>query len=107
MKFFEQAARYIPGDYYQICDECGRKIRNSESRLRWDGLIVCPADFEERHPQELLNKLPTERQNVRNPRPRPNPAYTADYGINHLTDYMKEEDGTYMLDEDGNRMEEE
>ena len=72
MKEYEHKYEYIPGDYYQICDECGRKIRNSESRKRWDGLIVCPADYEERHPQDLFNDAVTDKQSVADARPRPN-----------------------------------
>ena len=71
MRYFEQPYEYKPGDYYQICDECGRKIRSTESRMRWDGLIVCKADWEPRHPQELLHVPPTDRQAVANARPRP------------------------------------
>ena len=107
MKSFEEPHRYVPGDYYQLCDECGRKIRNSYSRKRWDGLIVCPADREPRHPQELLHEAKTDRQSVRDARPRPTITYVAGHGIDHLTDYMKNDDGTYMLDDDGNRMQEE
>lgn len=41
------------GDYYVICDRCGFKVRRSDARKTWDNLIVCPFDFEERHPQDL------------------------------------------------------
>ena len=71
MKFYEEPHQYIAGDYWQICDECGRKIRNSQSRKRWDGLIVCPADWEPRHPQEVLHDTPNEHQSVQDARPRP------------------------------------
>lgn len=43
---------YRPGDNWIICDECGFKIRASESRKRWDGMVVCRADWESRHPQD-------------------------------------------------------
>ena len=70
MRYYEQPHQYIPGDYWQICDECGRKIRSSISKLRWDGLIVCPADWEPRHPQELMNVPPSDQQAVPYARPR-------------------------------------
>jgi hypothetical protein len=36
--------------WYLLCDSCGRKITNLEARKRWDGLIVCPNDWEVKHP---------------------------------------------------------
>lgn len=45
---------YIPGDNWLICDECGAKIRASQSRKRWDGMRVCPKDYETRHPQDFV-----------------------------------------------------
>lgn len=54
---------YVPGDYYLLCDCCGFKIRRSEARERWDGAMVCQADYEERHPLDLVEPRP-EQQNV-------------------------------------------
>jgi hypothetical protein len=45
---------YRPGDYWVICDECGRTFRKSKTRKRWDGMIVCFNDWEPRHPQEFI-----------------------------------------------------
>lgn len=59
---------YIPGDYWRICAVCGFKCRASQTSKRWDGLIVCEADFETRHPQDFV-KGRLDRQNVPNPRP--------------------------------------
>jgi hypothetical protein len=44
-----------PGDWNLICDVCGKKIKASESRHRWDGLIVCTEDWEPRHESEFFN----------------------------------------------------
>lgn len=44
---------YTSGDHYIICDRCGFKVRRSQARKTWDNLIVCPFDFEERHPQDF------------------------------------------------------
>ena len=71
MKVYEEPHRYVPGDYYQLCDRCGRKIRASVSKKTWDGLVVCPADWEPRHPQELIHDTPQDRQAVEDARPRP------------------------------------
>lgn len=61
---------YTPGDYYIICDECGFKVRASESRKRWDGRRVCHADWEPRHPQDFVRGK-ADRQRVPDPRPEP------------------------------------
>ena len=45
---------YKSGDWNVICDVCSKKIKASESRKRWDGLIVCQDDFEQRHPQDFV-----------------------------------------------------
>lgn len=42
------------GDWNLICDVCAKKIKASESKKRWDGLIVCKADFETRHPMDFI-----------------------------------------------------
>lgn len=55
------------GSFNVICDVCGFKFKQSEVKERWDGLMVCPDDWEIRHPQELIrpiqdqNKLPWTR----------------------------------------------
>jgi hypothetical protein len=59
---------YRAGDHYKICDVCGFKVRASETRKRWDGLIVCLPDWEPRHPQDLVRGK-VDRQNVTDPRP--------------------------------------
>ena len=45
---------YNSGDNNLICDICGKKIKASESRQRWDGFRVCIDDFEIRHPQDFV-----------------------------------------------------
>lgn len=44
---------YTSGDHYVICDRCGFKVRRSDARRTWDNLIVCPFDYEARHPQDF------------------------------------------------------
>ena len=51
---------YKPGDWNVICDVCGTKIKASESKRRWDGLIVDKNCFEFRHPQDFL-KVRTDK----------------------------------------------
>lgn len=45
---------YVSGDWWITCDSCGKKIKASESRKRWDGFIVCPDDYEERQPLDFI-----------------------------------------------------
>lgn len=59
---------YVPGDFWRICDVCGFKKRASQTRKRWDNLIVCDADWEPRHPQDFVRGR-KDRQTVPDPRP--------------------------------------
>ena len=61
--------RWVPGDPWVECDVCGKDIRRSESRRRWDNHIVCPNDWEPQHPQEFLRGK-SERVGVKNARPK-------------------------------------
>lgn len=60
--------KFRPGDYYRICDVCGFKVYASETRKRWDGMIVCHEDWEPRHPQDYVRGK-RDRQIVAEPRP--------------------------------------
>lgn len=61
---------FILGDSNGICDVCGFKLKQSQLRKRWDGAMVCSADFETRHPQDSI-KIRGERNNVKDARPEP------------------------------------
>jgi hypothetical protein len=65
--------QYIAGDFWRICEECGFKTRSSETFKRWDGLWVCEADFEPRHPQDFVKGL---KDRIAVPEPRPDPVPT-------------------------------
>lgn len=54
---------YKHGDWNAVCDVCGWKFKASQLKKRWDGAIVCPADYELRHPQDLIRHVP-EKQGV-------------------------------------------
>lgn len=45
---------YSSGDWNTICDVCGRRYKDTDLRKRWDGLMVCSQDFEERQPQDFV-----------------------------------------------------
>ena len=45
---------YKAGEWWVICDVCGKKIKAGEAKHRWDGFVVCVKDFEPRHPQDFV-----------------------------------------------------
>jgi hypothetical protein len=61
---------FILGDSKAVCDVCGFDMHQSMLRKRWDGAMVCPQDFELRHPQDLI-QAKSERNNVKDARPAP------------------------------------
>lgn len=42
------------GEWNVICMVCNRKIKSGDALKRWDGLIVCADDYENRHPMDFL-----------------------------------------------------
>ena len=60
---------YKPGDHLAVCDVCGFTKYRSQLRLRWDGKLVCQADFEQRHPQDFVKGV-VEHPGVLDARPR-------------------------------------
>mgnify|MGYP006279900637 CR=1 FL=1 len=46
--------RYDKGDWKAICDSCGKELKASELRKRWDGFMVCAGDWEPRQPQDFV-----------------------------------------------------
>jgi len=64
---------YRPGDYYQIDDLSGFKIRASRSKKipggQTGGLIVAPERFETQQPQDFVRGV-IDNQTVPQPRPR-------------------------------------
>lgn len=59
----ENGVRFLSGQWNAICDVCGQKYKSGEMKKRWDGLMVCPHDWETRHPQDFLRSMP-DRQAV-------------------------------------------
>lgn len=45
---------YKSGSWNVFCMICNRKIKSEMALKRWDGLIVCPDDYENRHPMDFL-----------------------------------------------------
>lgn len=70
---------YNSGDWNAICDACGRHVKASELRRRWDGFMVCSRDWETRHPQDFVRGVVDTQAPVWT---RPEPE---DYFISTLT----------------------
>ena len=95
---------YIPGDFWRICDRCGGKFRQSETRKTWDGFWVCLSDWEPRHPQDFV-KGKTDKQSVPEPRPEPADVFISDecafpdgYSeVTSLGNRLTSGDGSYVL----------
>lgn len=67
---------YRPGNHWVVCDRCGFDIRASEARETWDGLVVCPEDWEPRHPQDFVRGR-EDKQAAEDPvRPRPDNTFS-------------------------------
>ncbi len=45
---------YKSGDNWVVCQVCGMDIYASDIKKRWDGILVCPEDYETRHPQDFV-----------------------------------------------------
>lgn len=54
--------RYKHGTWNAVCDVCGFEYKASQLRKRWDGLMVCKWDFEERHPMDKFRHKPEKSQ---------------------------------------------
>lgn len=52
---------YKHGDYNAICDRCGFKVKASTLKKTWDGFMVCPEDWEPRHPLDFAKGPRPER----------------------------------------------
>lgn len=76
---------YERGSWNITCDVCGKKMKASHARHRWDGFIVCDADFEHRHPQDLIKTKP-DKQSVPFTRPPQDTFVTVTYYVDTLTE---------------------
>ena len=45
---------FEPGNHWVECEVCASHIRTFDAKRRWDGLTVCPDDWETRHPQDFV-----------------------------------------------------
>lgn len=66
---------YKSGEWNVFCMVCNRKIKSGIALKRWDGLIVCPDDYENRHPMDFLR---TRQERISVP-------FTSDTSFNNFT----------------------
>lgn len=59
------------GNHWVVCDRCGSDVRSKDSRRTWDGLVVCPEDWEQRHPQDFVRGRTDDMSAKGNVRPEP------------------------------------
>jgi len=63
-------ARYASGKYaWGISDRSGFRYRLREMRKEWNGLLVGPDEYEEKHPQLEAPNVSADPQALRDPRP--------------------------------------
>ena len=89
---------YKAGEWNVTCDVCSKKIKSGQARKRWDGFIVCPDDYETRHPQDFV-RARQDKISVPFTRPRPVDRFRllhtmqdmvqiSDQDHDHFNDYM-------------------
>ena len=62
---------YEFGGFYRLCQRCGFRRRNYETKKEWTGLIVCEDTcWEPKHSQDNVRGI-KDRQRVPDPRPEP------------------------------------
>ena len=61
---------FISGEWNLICDVCSVKYKAGKAKHRWDGFIVCPNCYEQRHPQDFVR---TKQDKISVPFSRPIP----------------------------------
>lgn len=88
---------YVSGGFNLICDVCGKKIKAHEAKHRWDGLMVCGADYEQRHPQDLV-KVRQDNFTIPFSRPRPVDNFRYVEGLFDTVTTTDEENGLDYLD---------
>ena len=82
---------FISGEFNVTCDICSKKIKAHEAKQRWDGLVVCPDDFEHRHEQDYV-RARVDKITVPFSRPIPPEIFT-------VVPYIQYWDSKYTIDD--------
>ncbi len=69
---------YRSGDWNVICDICGRKVKRTNARLNWKRQLVCPRDWEPKHPQLFPSPRIRDGRPVKPARPEPADTFRTD-----------------------------
>lgn len=72
---------YKPGTWNIICALCGVEFKSDEIKKRWDGLLVCNNDYENRNILDFTRVMP-EMGSVPYSNPEPADQFVT---INYLT----------------------
>ena len=70
--------------YFIHCQVCGFKTHSDDMRERWDGLLVCSEDWEERHPLDTPRR-PRKERSPRRVSPEPSDVNISDVFPNGVT----------------------
>jgi len=66
---------YYSGKFFRLCDRCGFRYYNTETRKEPEtGMIVCKDCYDPRHPQDYV-KSKQDKQMVKDARPEPTDTY--------------------------------
>ena len=78
------------GSWNLTCDRCSKKIKAEEAKIDWQGFVVCPSDFEHRHPQDFV-RARQDKISVPFTRPRPVDVFViVNYGMYVDSGYVAE-----------------
>jgi len=73
-----RADYYLSGGWNLICDECGKKRKQKDIKMTWDGRRVCKDRcWEYRHPQDFVKGV-MDWQQVPFSRPDTPPEFTVE-----------------------------
>lgn len=83
------------GDYNVVCGRSGFKVKRSDCRKEWNGLLVDKRFWKPRHPQDLPVKSPKPSipTDVRN--------FGADVYVEYPSGILLDSNGNPILDSDG------
>lgn len=51
--------KYVKGAHNFICDICGFQWKSTFKKITWDGFVVCPFDYDFKHPNLEIPKHPS------------------------------------------------
>jgi hypothetical protein len=69
-----------PGGWNMLCVVCGFKYKNTDMKLRWDNVWVCPEDWEPRQPQDFVRGV-KDQMSVPYANPEPTPTFSGDIPV--------------------------